>query len=84
MQIEGWLSPLRVSLQDPDARDVVQRGVPIYTVAKLTGHSELCMVERYAHLAPDGVKEPMMLLEGALLKKLGEKSTQANKAKRTN
>ena len=48
---------------------LVQRGVPIYTVAKLTGHSELRMVERYAHLAPDGVKEAAMLLEGALTKK---------------
>lgn len=44
---------------------LVQRGVPLYTVAKLTGHSELRMVERYAHLAPEGVKEAAMLLEGA-------------------
>jgi len=44
---------------------LVQRGVPLYTVAKLTGHSELRMTERYAHLAPDGVKEAAMLLEGA-------------------
>lgn len=45
---------------------LVQRGVPLYTIAKLTGHSELRMVERYAHLAPDGVKEAAMLLEGAI------------------
>lgn len=44
---------------------LVQRGVPLYTVAKLTGHSELRMVERYAHLAPEGVKEAALLLEGA-------------------
>ena len=47
---------------------LVQRGVPLYTVAKLTGHSELRMVERYAHLAPDGVREAALLLEGALNK----------------
>ncbi|MDL2313553.1 tyrosine-type recombinase/integrase [Desulfovibrio sp. OttesenSCG-928-C14] len=45
---------------------LVQRGVPLYTVAKLTGHSELRMVERYAHLAPSGVKEAAKMLEGAL------------------
>lgn len=45
---------------------LAQRGVPLYTIAKLTGHSELRMVERYAHLAPDGVKEAAMMLEGAI------------------
>ena|GEM_PF-6997740 len=51
---------------------LVQRGVPLYTVAKLTGHSELRMVERYAHLAPEGVKEAAMLLEGAFDDKANE------------
>ena len=48
---------------------LAQRAVPLYTIAKLTGHSELRMVERYAHLAPDGVKEAAMLLEGAMTSK---------------
>lgn len=48
---------------------LAQRGVPLYTIAKLTGHSELRMVERYAHLAPDGVKEAAMMLEGAIAAK---------------
>ncbi len=45
---------------------LAQRGIPLYTIAKLTGHSELRMVERYAHLAPDGVKDAAMMLEGAI------------------
>lgn len=42
---------------------LVQRGTPLYTVAKLMGHSTLAMTERYAHLAPDNLKAAMAVLE---------------------
>ncbi len=42
---------------------LVQRGVPLYTVASLMGHSTIAMTERYAHLAPDGLREAVKVLE---------------------
>ncbi|WP_321401745.1 site-specific integrase [Maridesulfovibrio sp.] len=42
---------------------LVQRGTPLYTVAKLMGHSTLAMTERYAHLAPDNLKAAVAVLE---------------------
>lgn len=45
---------------------LVQRGVPLYTVAKLMGHSDIRMTQRYAHLAPDNEKEAAMLLRGVI------------------
>ncbi len=43
---------------------LVQRGTPLYTVAKLMGHSTLAMTERYAHLAPDNLRAAISVLEG--------------------
>jgi integrase len=45
---------------------LVQRGVPLYTVAQLLGHSTLEMTQRYAHLAPDSVRAAALGLAGAL------------------
>lgn len=42
---------------------LVQRGIPLYTVATLMGHSTIAMTERYAHLAPDGLREAVAVLE---------------------
>ena len=38
------------------ANRLVVRGVDLYTVSKLMGHHSLEMTERYAHLAPDSLK----------------------------
>lgn len=42
---------------------LVQRGTPLYTVAALMGHSTIAMTERYAHLAPDGLRQAVAVLE---------------------
>lgn len=42
---------------------LVQQGTPLYTVAKLMGHSTLAMTERYAHLAPEGLRTAVRDLE---------------------
>ncbi|OEU68346.1 MAG: hypothetical protein BA863_02255 [Desulfovibrio sp. S3730MH75] len=42
---------------------LVQRRTPLYTVAKLMGHSTLAMTERYAHLAPDNLRAAVTVLE---------------------
>jgi integrase len=36
---------------------LVQRGVPIYLVRAMLGHSTIAVTERYAHLAPDHLQE---------------------------
>lgn len=45
---------------------LVMNGTPLYTVARLMGHSTLSMTERYSHLAPDHMKEAVRGLEQAL------------------
>ncbi|MDD2966651.1 MAG: site-specific integrase [Desulfovibrionaceae bacterium] len=45
---------------------LVQRGVPLYTVGDLMGHSVLEMTKRYAKLAPDNRKNAVCMLDGIL------------------
>lgn len=51
---------------------LVQRGTPLYEVAKLMGHSTIRMTERYSHLAPDTVRRAAMNLEGILEQEPGK------------
>lgn len=41
---------------------LVQKGVPLYTVAELMGHSTIEMTKRYSHLAPDSLRSAAMTL----------------------
>lgn len=41
---------------------LVQAGVPIYTVAELLGHSSVQVTKRYAHLAPEHLKDAIRKL----------------------
>jgi integrase len=59
------------SLRHTFASWLVQRGTPIYEVAKLLGHSTVRMTERYSHLAPDTVRQAALGLGGILDKKPG-------------
>jgi integrase len=45
---------------------LVQKGVPLYNVSQLMGHSDLQMTKRYAHLAPENQKAAIMVLEGVM------------------
>ncbi|HLO76647.1 MAG TPA: site-specific integrase [Magnetospirillum sp.] len=62
----------RVGLEDLNLHDLrhtfasrlVMRGVPLLTVSKLLGHSNITMTMRYAHLAPDAYDAAIDLLEG--------------------
>jgi integrase len=47
------------------ASRLVMRGVPIYNVSKLLGHSKIQMTMRYAHLAPEGLEESVAVLDGS-------------------
>lgn len=57
---------------------LVQQGTPLYTVAKLMGHSTLAMTERYAHLAPEGLRAAVRNMEACLDSAIDEK--QSDKA----
>lgn len=46
---------------------LVQAGVPLLTVKEILGHSTIAMTERYSHLAPDGTKAAMGMLEQAII-----------------
>lgn len=51
------------SLRHTFASWLVQKGVPLYTVAKLMGHSTTTITERYAHLAPSDMSQAIEKLE---------------------
>jgi site-specific recombinase XerD len=40
-------------------------GVPLWTIAQVLGHRDLRMTVRYAHLAPEFLKQAMTALERA-------------------
>lgn len=46
------------------ASDLVMKGVDLYTVSKLLGHSTIEMTQRYAHLAPSALIDAIKKLEG--------------------
>lgn len=41
---------------------LVQKGVDLYSVKELMGHEDISMTQRYAHLAPQGIKKAAMLI----------------------
>lgn len=57
------------SLRYTFASWLVQRGVPLYTVAELMGHTTLEMTKRYSHLAPEIMRATAMELSGILDRK---------------
>jgi len=79
MNEHGEQVPLKISdlrqrvcfhtLRHTFASWLVQRGTPLYEVAKLIGHSTIRMTERYSHLAPDSLRKAALSLEGSLEKK---------------
>lgn len=55
----GWHT-----LRHTFATQLTAKGVPIRTVQALLGHLSLKMTERYAHVAPDMMRNAVMVLEG--------------------
>ena len=50
------------SLRHSFASNLVQRGVPIYTLQKLLGHSSVTTTEIYSHLSLDGLRDAVNVL----------------------
>ena len=48
---------------------LVAAGTPLYHVAKLAGHANLKMTERYSHLTPQGLRDVTSILNGTLTPK---------------
>ena len=54
------------SLRHTFASWLVMEGTPLFTVSKLLGHGDIGMTMRYAHLAPDHLRQAAGCLEGKL------------------
>ncbi|GFM33716.1 tyrosine-type recombinase/integrase [Desulfovibrio subterraneus] len=67
---EGVTDPrLRVcfhTLRHTYASWLVQKGVDLYSVKELMGHSDFKMTTRYSHLAPEGLRKAAKVVEGSL------------------
>jgi integrase len=57
---------------------LVQRGVDLYEVQKLLGHKSHAMTQRYAHLAPENLRNAVLRLD----KKDAEKDSVTYKSQR--
>ena len=55
---------------------LVQRGIPIYDVSKLLGHSSVSMTERYSHLSPSNFENSVKVIESMSNKNNTEKIVQ--------
>jgi len=53
-------------------------GVPLYTLAQLSGHETMSMVQRYSHLSPGTLRDAVSLLNGNLKTK-GKENLQKEK-----
>ena len=49
---------------------MVERGVDLYTVSKLLGHSRITMTERYAHLSQNHLRKMVGVLDTELTPQL--------------
>ena len=63
MQLENDTEFVPHCLRHTCASRLVQRGAPLYVVAKWLGHKTLVTTKRYAHLRPDDLFEISALLE---------------------
>lgn len=41
---------------------LIRQGIPLYHVSQLLGHSDIRITQRYAHLAPDYLRECLNVL----------------------
>jgi integrase len=48
---------------DSKASELVQRGVDLYLVQRLLGHKSHAMTQRYAHLAPENLRNTVLKLD---------------------
>ena len=51
------------TLRHTFASNLVMKGINLYTVQRLMGHSTIAMTERYAHLSPNHLKKAINILE---------------------
>jgi len=82
---QSGIDPFRFhDLRHTFATRLVQKGVDLYKVAKLLGHSDITVTERYAHHCPESLRSGVEILENqetAVLEgpKAGENKSRADK-----
>jgi integrase len=55
---------------------LVQVGVPLLTVKEILGHSTIALTERYSHIAPDGTRAALQVMEKAIQESRTESNVQ--------
>jgi site-specific recombinase XerD len=60
------------SLRHSNCSWLAMAGVPLYTLAQLSGHETMSMVQRYSHLSPGTLRDAVSLLNGNLKTKEGK------------
>jgi integrase len=66
MKAAGAIGATFHTLRHTAAAWMVQRGVPLYEVQKILGHSTPLMTQRYAHLAPEHLRHAADALDAAI------------------
>lgn len=56
---------------------LVMRGIPLYTVSKMAGHSSIKITERYAHLAQDIITEAIHVLDEPVVAIVSEQKMES-------
>jgi site-specific recombinase XerD len=73
------------SLRHSFASNLVQNGVPLYTIKELLGHSSISTTEIYSHLNMDSLREAVKKLDtGCKMLVAGEKQKEELKIFRIN
>ena len=56
---------------------LAMRGIPLYTIARLVGHSTVEMTQRYAHLAPESLASAVQTLSFAPISEAPQEASES-------
>ena len=63
-KVAGWIEDFKFhDLRHCFCTKLAQRGVDIYKIAKLAGHKDIRMTQRYSHHCPESLRDGVEALE---------------------